>query len=534
MVSATLLHPPPRGGLPAQAPERFTIESPSFAEAFPDLPDADLVFDPPTPDPSDLAPPWRPFPTRLLPPSIRDFIDTAAQSFGCDAAMVAAPLLSVLAASIGNARVFHAGPDWTEPPILWTAVVSASGQKKSPSLDAALSFFNAIDKTNYETYVRETTRYEADLERYESAKKSRKPDPDAPAVKPDKPVCPTLLVGDATAEALAERLEENPRGVLSAHDELAAVFKNFDAYRGGRGGDAERMLSFYGARPLRIDRKTAIRKTIRVERASVSFTGGIQPGILRKILAKNDGELLDNGMAARFLMAFPPEPPLMLDENRIDPKAREGVAAIVGALLSLTRPPLPGFAPPPPEAVGLDPNAKLVFRAFRGLIGRTIRAVDLEDPLRAVGPKIEGVAVRLAGVLHLVRCVDPANTKPADPRFIDEAAMLVGVAVARWFWDEARRIRQYFRHSERANDDPNDGRAAVSAFLTASGGHVRVREIHRKFGGRYKWTCADMARTWLAEHLQADGLAAFERIGKSDWLVAVDAPPPPKDDDNDD
>lgn len=525
MVFAPPLAAPPR----TDAPPRAAAAPPEY---LPPLDDADLAFDLPPPDPDDRSPLWRAFPVRLLPPSVRDFAASAARGFGCDPAMIATPLLSVLAASIGNARAFRAGPDWTEPAILWTAVIADSGQKKSPSFDAALSFFHAIDREHYQEYTRATARYEIDLERHEAAKKSRKADPDAPAAKPERPVCQTLLVGDATAEALAERLEENPRGVLSAHDELAGVFKNFDAYRGGRGGDVERMLSLYGARPLRIDRKTAARKTVRIERASVSFTGGIQPEIFRKLLAKNDGELMDNGMAARFLMAFPPAPPLMLDEYPIDPQAREGVAAIVRALLDLTRPPLPGFAPPPPEAVGMDGGGRSIFRDYRALTWRAIRTLPPGDPMRAIGPKLEGAAVRLAGVLHLARHADPANDKPIDPAAIDEADMLAGVALARWYWNEARRIHQYFRHSERAKGDPGDRRAAVSAHLTAAGGRVRVRELYRKFGCRFGWSCAEMARTWLAENFQADGLATFERIGKSDWLVAVDAPPPePEEDD---
>jgi hypothetical protein len=112
-------------------------------------------------------------------------------------------------------------------------------------------------------------------------------------------VLPRYIVSDVTIEALAEQLSHNPRGLLADCDELGALIKSFDQYRGGRGGDAQRWLSIHRAGELLIDRKTGTNKTTFVRHAAVSMAGGIQPGVLRRVLGQ---EHFENGLAPRLLL----------------------------------------------------------------------------------------------------------------------------------------------------------------------------------------------------------------------------------------
>src|SRR5262249_4622581 len=53
-------------------------------------------------DSEDLV--FRAFPVDALPDPIRDFVDAGARAIGCDPSYLALPLLTVVAAAIGNTR----------------------------------------------------------------------------------------------------------------------------------------------------------------------------------------------------------------------------------------------------------------------------------------------------------------------------------------------------------------------------------------------------------------------------------------------
>ena len=74
-----------------------------------------------------------------------------------------------------------------------------------------------------------------------------------------------LYCTDATIEALAQALEQNPRGVLFLRDELAAWAKGMNQYKGGKGADREHWLSFWNGSPVLINRKSrAMASTSRI------------------------------------------------------------------------------------------------------------------------------------------------------------------------------------------------------------------------------------------------------------------------------
>ena len=102
-------------------------------EALTDKTDADTV----TPD-APAVPAFTPFPADVLPEPIRGFVTEAAKAIGCDASYIALPLLSGLASAIGNTHRIALKRGWTEPAIVWTAIVGDSGTAKSPALELGL------------------------------------------------------------------------------------------------------------------------------------------------------------------------------------------------------------------------------------------------------------------------------------------------------------------------------------------------------------------------------------------------------------
>src|SRR4029450_6865362 len=113
-------------------------------------------------------------------------------------------------------------------------------------------------------------------------------------VEPEKPVCRRFTVSDVTAEALAVRLEQNPRGLLLVRDELAGFFTGLNQYKaGGKGGDGAAFLAMHGPRPLVIHPKNPDKPSIYVPLANVSIVGAIQPGVLRRLLTR---DRMESGM----------------------------------------------------------------------------------------------------------------------------------------------------------------------------------------------------------------------------------------------
>lgn len=90
------------------------------------------------PDSTPITDRYEPFPLDALPDALRGFVVRGAQSIGCDPAYIVLPMLSALAAAIGNTRLIELKPGWTEPSIIWTAIVGESGTMKSPALALAL------------------------------------------------------------------------------------------------------------------------------------------------------------------------------------------------------------------------------------------------------------------------------------------------------------------------------------------------------------------------------------------------------------
>ncbi|GAG23361.1 unnamed protein product, partial [marine sediment metagenome] len=236
---------------------------------------AEKVIEPDQPTPTVKA--FIQFPTDALPEPARSFVVKGAQAIGCDPSYIALPLLAAMASAIGNSRCIRLKPGWTEPAVIWTAIVGESGSLKTPAFKRVVKPIRDRQGEALKRHTEELTEYETAILRYErdlAAWKRSKSHTDDPPEKPPRPQADRYLVSDTTVEALAPILLENPRGVLLARDELAGWIGSFDRYSGGKSGaDAAHWLSMHNGESLVVDRKTGAVRTIYVPSALVSVTG---------------------------------------------------------------------------------------------------------------------------------------------------------------------------------------------------------------------------------------------------------------------
>lgn len=403
------------------------------------------------------------FPVQALPEVFAEFVRAASASIGCDASYVALPLLTAAASAIGNATRIELKPGWTEPAILWTAIVGESGTGKSPAMRAALRPVELRERQDLSDYQQDCLVAEAEQLEYQAAlaawKRGGAKHGEAPPAKPEAPVCRRHLVSDITVEALAARLAENPRGLLVARDELSGWLGSFDAYKNRRGADAPAWLSMWQAASLRVDRKTG-NETIYVPRAAVSITGGVQPAVLRAALGS---EHFSDGLAARLLLVYPPRHRKKWTEAALPASAWEDVEIAFGWLYSLED------GDGEPVDLPLTGEARQAWIAFYD--AHAAEAAELEDgDLLAAWSKLEAYAARLALVIHLGRCA----CREASPDAVDAASVASGTELVEWFKGETRRLYAALRLSPEAAE-----RRELAELLRRLGGSATARDVLR-------------------------------------------------------
>ncbi|MFM9957267.1 MAG: DUF3987 domain-containing protein [Phycisphaerales bacterium] len=396
------------------------------------------------------VPAFTPFPADVLPEPIRGFVTEAAKAIGCDASYVALPLLSALASAIGNTHRIALKRGWTEPAIVWTAIVGDSGTAKSPALELALRPVRERQHQSLKAHAEAVKAHAEALAIHERASahwnKSKSEAP--PPAKPEAPIADRCWTDDVTTEALAVLLQQNPRGLLLVKDELAGWF-NFDRYAGGKGGgDAAKWLEMFGGRPMVVDRKTG--GMLYVPRAAVSIAGGIQPETLRRALGQ---EHRDNGLAARLLLTCPPRRAKRWTEADVNADTEAAVAMVFDRLFGLT-PETDDDGDERPRLVTLADNGKRAWVTFYN--EHAGEQVNLSGDEAAAWSKLEGYAARLALVVHLTRWA-AGDATLRDPARVDEASIAAGVVLARWFGDEARRVYAILSES----DDDRETRRLV-------------------------------------------------------------------------
>lgn len=444
------------------------------------------VFELPEIDPPTR---WRPFPTEALPEIARHFTERGAGAIGCDASYLAVPLLSVCAALIGASRVVRLKFGWQEQAVVWTAIVGESGTQKTPAFRACLAWLWQTQTDAYREHQDLLDQYDHDKQQYErdlaAWKKGKLPGSEP--VPPTEPTEQRHVVNDTTVEALVRVLKSNPRGVLSATDELAGWFASFDKYKGGKaGGDVAAWLSMFNAGPIRVDRATS--RSLYVPTACVSVTGGVQPGILRRVLSDEHRE---SGLAARVLMVCPPRQPKRWSESEM-PEATEQRMHDAFARLAQLQPESSDEIEEKPVVVTLAPQAKSEFIRFVNDHGT--EAESLSGDLAAAWSKLEAYAARFALVLHCLRLADDDLTVDADDNVIDIDTMRSALTIVAWFKHETRRVYGMFAESASAKSSRE-----LAEWIASKGGDLSVKDIQAGRRNLKTATDAEKAVAALAE-----------------------------------
>jgi hypothetical protein len=215
-------------------------------------------------------------------------------------------------------------------------------------------------------------------------------------------------------EKLVSIVASLPKGVVSAHDELAGWLLNLNRYSGA-GTDRPFWLEAYMGNSYRVDRQK-LDEPLRIPHLSVSIFGTIQPEKLAEALRG-----ADDGLSSRFLWSWPEPLPFHRPERGADIQA--GAAALTClADLTLTENENGGIDP---VVLPLDPDAADVIYKYIGTLGRREKASS--GLLKSTVGKARGHAVRIAMVLEYLWWCGGSGPEPTSisKHAVEQAVLLM-------------------------------------------------------------------------------------------------------------
>lgn len=409
---------------------------------------------------AEEIPPAVPFPLEVLPTELARFVAIASECLTCAPDFLGLALLTIAGAAVGRSVALAVKDSWVESAALYTAIVAPPGATKTPALALA---------------VRPLFALAADLIREHAEEVARLHDDDPKATAPP---LKRVIVSDATTEALAPILQDNPRGILMYRDELTAWVAGLNQYKtGGKGADRQFFLSAWSGAPVAIDRKSQDRGPIHIPHPFLAVLGGLTPEMLSELA---EGKGRDDGFIDRMLFAYPDPVRVRWRPEGVPDVLAAGWAFAVHRLFRRE----PYFDPDErrvrPWFVRFTPAALDCYASWYDDHCREAEGSDFPPHLAGCWSKLRAYCARLALVLGCLRwaCNPEATGAPDIDRLDTEGA----VNLIDYFKAHNRRVRVLLRHGP---DDSADA-LAILRWLRGSGRtEVSIREIRNNFQGRF-------------------------------------------------
>lgn len=466
-------------------------------------------------DPQDLPeglPSVAPFDFRLLPVTLRPFVEDIAERMQCP------PDYSAMAAMVGlgavTGRQVTIRPkredDWQIVPSLWGMIVGPPSLMKTPAIAEVIKLLTALElaaKSTHEAELadweaRQVVAKEAAKVNAESVRKALKSKEGAYAIarqsieetEANPPVRKRLLINDTTVEKLGEILADNPRGVLIYRDELRGFLRSMD--RDGREADRAFYLEAWNGNS-RFTYDRIGRGTIDIEACCVSIIGTIQPGPLSSYLGgAARGGVDDDGLMQRFqLLVYPDCPKSWRNVDRSpDRSAKRSVDDLFNRLDALDPIAIGAIRDDGPlPFLRFDPAAQTLFDGWRAELEQRLRSGTLHPVMEAHLAKYRSLAPSLALLCHLA----DVGHSPVGAEAMERAA-----ALCDYLESHARRAYDVVLRA-----DLSAARALGEKLLK---GHLpnpfSLREVYR--------------HAWSGLSTRVSALAAVEVLEDLDWLRA--------------
>jgi hypothetical protein len=303
-------------------------------------------------------------------------------------------------------------------PIIYSGIVAESGSLKSPTQKLITNPLMNLQEIADQDYDLLMQGYQEDFDLYKASLKDRN---NAPLAVPIPPKRREYFVVDVTSEAVAGVQADQPdRGFVGFQDELKALISSQNAYRGGRGSDAEKLLSGRDGSGIKVNRAGG--KRLFCKRSGYSITGGIQPDVLRSLMGSFDDP---NGFWARFIWCILPVAPSRYPENAASFDVNALLLDIYKKIENET-----------PQIHKLSSEAKELYKAWYNQLD-DLKLKEVRQGLRAVYSKMKGVTGEFALILHRTNAaVD--GCQPDE--YISKDAMAKAIKLSKFYISQIKLI----------------------------------------------------------------------------------------------
>lgn len=376
---------------------------------------------------------------------------------------------------VGTELVLHRNQNFRVPPTVYAALVSASGQKKSPLFSNLIRLpLNTLSDEKEDAYQAALEDYEAALEAWEENDKH--------GDKPEKPRDPTLYYfTNATGEAIPVQAAKAPdKALLALIDELSGLFRNENSYRGGRGSDKQDLLSYFDGMGQTVLRASGVK--VKLKRLNLAMFGTIQPEILKRHMEDCSDP---DGQWARFLFVNQP-----LEASRLSDDDGEAVQ-IHERLTDFYR----QIERLPEMEYHLSRSAFKRYQPVYDELER-LRVTHPKAGMRAVFAKMEGYIGRLALNLHVLWELAEGKTVPDTE--ISLFIMEMAIRLAKFYFGQIKILH--------ANSDDDALPTQILKLIELSkrweangnDGWIRAQAFREQFASKKRPT-GQQAREWMTE-----------------------------------
>lgn len=378
-----------------------------------------------------------PFPRGVFPPMLERYLDSAAENVQVDRAMIGAAMLAACALCLqGRCKVnYPSGSGHSEQLCLYLVIVGSPGERKSSAFAKAVLPVYRWQSVRREVYKQELAEYETAckikekeseaLERQLGEKKitqekRKQLGDELTSLKLDQeelqpPISPEILATDTTAEALSNLMERTGEtaGIFSDEADFLKILAGL--YNRGNVGNLQLPLKAYDGVPCS---RLRGKGTMFLSRPLLSICLYAQPTLYEEI--RSNSELQGRGLIGRLLFCVPQSMAGKRDVRKcvhIDKVAEAAYCDLLGGFLD---------TPQQPEStIPVIPWEHDAAEEMLDYLQTVENSMDGGNPMEQAkdyASKAGGVAIRIAGVLHMLWTQDP--TKPVSVETAQRAKKL--------------------------------------------------------------------------------------------------------------
>jgi len=378
----------------------------------------------PTLDLSDWKPPLsfdkrevKPWPRGVFPGPFEDFSSELARSTETPLELSALMMLATVATAAQGHFLVKVKDDYVEPMNIWTCVAMPPGTRKSAVQGACTSPLTAWERQQKEIIIPIRKQKESSNRSIEARLKSlrlKAASADGATFKSSSeeinaieqtleelPPIPQLWTSDVTPENLSV--------IMAEHNERMAILSDeggiFDILAGRYSGgipNLDLVLKAHAGTSCRVNRGN--RAPVFLDQPSLTMGLSPQPDILQG-MAQNKA-FRGRGLIARFLYAVPSSNLgyRSLDAPPMDASIASAYHKAILDIIQLTERLHPTGAETP--SLIISPKAYKFWLNFSRLIEIRMQDGGQYELIRDWAGKLPGAIVRIAGLLHIMKCYD--------------------------------------------------------------------------------------------------------------------------------